>query len=745
MELKTQSRISIIKSKPDPVSIDFGIRRNSLMDLVEFVTGRPVSKEFLAQIYNSFERPNFIVRKLFEAAHSGISDIIPIGTIESRFFIVRHKEQNRVFTFGDYDHHVLPKNILKRMSNIKYLKERVFEFTDQDNYYGYLKNPKVFLTALYHPETFPLPRFSLAISDLIRAARIAGVAHVEAEDMQLGIKIEDIVARIIKEAPDIIGISATFGQQDVLDNLMSSLIDQNVLNKSQIVFGGSLSALNRVILLEKYPNAIVALGAGENTISDLIAVSRGELEISKVNGIAYKDANGEFIQTRVLSPRQTNEMLPELDLLRKTLSLKGVMQLESSRGCSYACSFCPRTHKGIWSGDDPHSLKILLPDICRLLDDFPEIARKIYLVDEEFFGYQADGESDQRVLDVASELQSKKIRFETSSRADQVFRPHKDKEWHINRLTVWQDLVARGLDRCLFGIESGVDSILKRFNKKSNSEQNSTAIRLLSLLGVPPRYTYITFDPLMSRDELIATYLYQGRTDLILKKACNLTTREIFHTATNAQEWSKMVKNEPFYRSISYMLVTMECLIDAPYTSVARSAGLTGTTNSNMGRIDSKYVDLDIGVMAFSAQCWIDRNFALDYLFKSIEKYTTGEVRSAIRKLRSVVKDYAYELLGLMLGLWGAEDPVLGLSSELRSYYKLQNCSEKFKIHDQKFHGKFEVTCDIMDLHFDRMVDQMRAQFQYISPHLPSGERSAIEEQLDRWSSTRGWDQINAL
>ena len=79
----------------------------------------------------------------------------------------------------------------------------------------------------------------------------------------------------------------------------------------------------------------------------------------------------------------------------------------------------------------------------------------------------------------------------------------------------------------LFGVESGVDSILERFNKETTGYQNALAIRTLSALGVPTRFTYITFDQLMTLEELKATYAFQGRTDLLLRPMPHLSAEEI--------------------------------------------------------------------------------------------------------------------------------------------------------------------------------------------------------------------------
>ena len=73
--------------------------------------------------------------------------------------------------------------------------------------------------------------------------------------------------------------------------------------------------------------------------------------------------------------------------------------------------------------------------------------------------------------------------------------------WHAGRAEMWRTLLRRGLRRMLFGVESGVDSILDRFNKETTGQQNALAIRTLSALAIPTRFTYITFDHLMTLEK----------------------------------------------------------------------------------------------------------------------------------------------------------------------------------------------------------------------------------------------------
>lgn len=86
-----------------------------------------------------------------------------------------------------------------------------------------LTRPRVRLAALCHPETFPLPRFPLCISDLARAIRSRFQGDVRLFDMQLGLEISDLLSEISADQPDIVGISAPFGQHDLLQRLADGL------------------------------------------------------------------------------------------------------------------------------------------------------------------------------------------------------------------------------------------------------------------------------------------------------------------------------------------------------------------------------------------------------------------------------------------------------------------------------------------------------------------------------------------
>lgn len=113
---------------------------------------------------------------------------------------------------------------------------------------------------------------------------------------------------------------------------------------------------------------------------------------------------------------------------------------------------------------------------------------------------------------------------------------------------------------------------------------------------MPTRFTYITFGHLTTFDELKATYAYQGRTDLLLHPLPGTPVEEIVNGVRDP-EWV-----------------------------AAHAAG-----RPSMGRRDARFADWCIGVCSQWAQLWVDRNFALDYTLKSLEKILDGDARRQVR------------------------------------------------------------------------------------------------------------------
>jgi hypothetical protein len=589
-----------------------------------------------------------------------------------------------------------------------------------------LERPRILLIGLYRPEHFPLPRFALGISAVARAARSTLSGTVRMLDMQLGVSLPVIQEAVTQHSPDIIGISATFGQHDIMTELLDGLTTS--ASERLILVGGSLSARNERVLLDRYPRLLVARGAGEPTIADAIAYWHGDVALNEIRGIGYVSSTGVGAlnagrlrkTARPASSMQT-DILPELDLLPITLRHRGVTQLETSRGCTNFCSFCPRSHKGMWVGLLAGTLPWIIQEIRQILTDFPDVSRTLYLVDEEFIGREDD--AVDRALHIAAILRAAAFQWETSCRIDQVVDPTKGIDWHRERASMWRELVRSGLRRCLFGVESGVTSILRRFNKETAAEQNVLAVRTLSALGVPTRFTYITFDHLMSFDELRESHAYQGRKDLLLEPLHDMSVEEIVAGVQDNGFVDRHTLNMPFCTEISYMLVSMECLSGAAYTRAVEAAGLVTRPRLSLGRLDAHFADWRIGVCSEKAQLWIDRSFALDYTLKSIEKLLDGPLRHAARYARRTMKTASYGLLGRMLDIISCY-PLTGASAGTRA---LADDIER-----------------AMNDEFSNLLSAMSDVIAPLLPSLPDSEAGILKREYDRWRNSSAWELINA-
>lgn len=589
-----------------------------------------------------------------------------------------------------------------------------------------LSRPEVLLASLYHPENFPLPRFPLGISDVARAARSTLLGTVRLEDMQLGLTLEGLAGLVREQAPDILGLSVTFGQHD----LMTALLDDVYAGGCPplVIAGGSLTARNEGQLLERYPQLLIARASGEATIEALLAHWHGDASLEEVPGLGYNGAprgGGLGIArrrtARPLTRDSTGDIFPELDLLPATFEHDGVAQLETSRGCTNYCSFCPRGHKGLWAGTGPDRLPWMLSEMRRVFDRHPGVSRTLYLVDEEFIGRGDDAAA--RACDVARAVAEAGFRWESSCRVDQVARPGESLAWHAARAGMWRTLLEHGLRRMLFGIESGVDTILDRFNKETTGEQNALAIRTLTALGVPTRFTYITFDHLMTLEELKASYAWQGRTDLLLHPQPHLDGENLARLVRDDERAARETTGRPLHTAISYMLVSMECLTGAAYTRKVQAAGLAGAEHPSMGRVDARFADWRIGVASGWAQRWVDRHFALDYTLKSLEKILDGPPRHAVREARTVLKDSAYTVLGEMIT----------------------------QIEGQPRQGGPEAGADLsarigaaLDAELDLLRARMDTALRETVRHLPAGHVATLQREHQKWESAGGWRLINA-
>jgi hypothetical protein len=737
MKNNNTKSVSIIRKAFLPLDRVSEVERPAVLALFLRTSGLSDTESIVDTLLSNYAEPLTQQLILEEACKGRANKIHITGTIEERlFFVFNDDGSGLVCSLGRPLKYAMKDGSGRDIAKVKNLITKyIGEFEISKEQYDRLSQPFVLLVALHHPENFPMPRFALGISDIGRALRKQKIGRVQMLDMQLGLSPDDIVTEIFRLKPNIIGISTTFGQQDVMEEICRKI--QVISNyKPLIVVGGSLAALNREAILRKCLAAMVANGAGELTMCDVVRSWIGDIPRQSILDVSFlDDVSNAIVETKSVSNRHYDDILPELDLLKPTLINGGVLQLESSRGCSYACSFCPREHKGIWAGEDADAIKNFFPEIVKLFDGVPSVAKRVFLVDEEFVGYENDDIGLERCLNFAGTMQLHGFDFETSSRIDQIVRLKKDKAWHIKRMQFWVNLVQQGLVRCLFGVESGVDSILIRFNKKTTSLQNILGIRTLSAIGIPIRITYITFDPLMTFDELLDSYHFLGRRDIFLLRSEGGSFEKIYDDVRDDGLLGTIENGVPFYHHVSYMLVSMEALIGSPYLTMVEQAGLAGDVNALMGRREVQYKDWRIGEISRISQLWVDRNFSLDYLLKSVEKISNASVKVALTKIRIVLRDAAYELFGLGLLIFGVKNirkpVILAKAYELAQHREISLAGDDGEA--------------ILNLAFQDLAAFVMGKFTLVENILSVELRERIKTNLQAWATRHDWRLINGV
>ena len=577
-----------------------------------------------------------------------------------------------------------------------------------------LIRPRIALVSLAIPEIQQYPRFPLAISVIANAIRNDFIADVDLFDLQIPDHKNHLFDLLAKNHYDIIGLSTTFGQYELCCSIANSLTE--LFPHAKIVIGGNLPAISPKPFLARCPSAIISLGEGELFFPQMIKYISGIIDVDEIDSAAFLDRLGN-LRITPQKHHHGSATLPELDLLIPTFQNLGVFQLETSRGCYNQCSFCPRHLKGAWRSTD--YLTDQLPNFLKLYKNTSRPYRNehqanvIYLVDEEFIG-GLSSEDRSRAVVITKYLHDFNLSYEMSFRMDNVFLSIDTQDVLIDKLQTLRSLRDNGLKRLLIGVESGVDPILKRFNKNVSSKENATGIRIISALDLPIRFTYITFDPLMSFNELVETYQFLGRTDLLLNK-WHGEDKALLALVTKEELPSTYLKNEPFYLEVPYMLVSLECLEHSMYLANAIRNNLkVQGTNFSLGKRDVDYLDKRIESMSHYSQLWIDRNYSLDYTLKSLAKLYPKDTSDAIRNVRKIYKRSSYALLGKMISLAEGEDA-------------------RTKI---DYSG-------LLNKHFAELAKNLGNSLSSLYPILTSVEAEALKQQYAIWRATDQWALIN--
>lgn len=629
-------------------------------------------------------------------------------------------------------------------------KETLCLFENTTDISKRLDFPKVLLINPAVKEVFPTPRLALCVGSLASYLRKYQRASVFITDMQVDWTIPKIMEYIEQIQPDVIGISISFGQMNPATSLLGNIFAPRkaLRKKPPVICGNVISSFAYKELLQMFPELIVCLSEGELSIAGIIDHIQGKLALGSVPGIAYK-RDGAIQTTPKKEVNMDDLPMPAMDTVQAIIRNNGALTMEISRGCSHsACSFCPRTHKPLrWKGMSALNVVKQIEHYKEVFDAFP-IERRLFMADEEFVGWMKSGRETARVNKIMEGLNEKhtNIKFETNTRIDQIYNPEKGKDWHIARMKMFTLCKKSGLERLLVGVESGCNSILKRFNKNISKNDSVFAIRILTALGVKMRITFITFDPLMTLSELKENIDFLERADIYLKEITPLQVgySELFDSINDERFVRHNSLNLPFYEFISYMLVSLDVLINCNYLSllaaeeVEQSKELILNKTSvdvNMARYKVAYMDEKIGEIAISCQSWIDKHFAFDYCLKGMYKTAKDYERDLIFAFRAKYRKISFYLLKSLVWILD-ETGTTNLEGNIVDNETLLRIRE----HVTGAKRKMNNTLTLFNKEMESMVKEVEHA---MAKGKIKDNNKMLKNVIKEWKRKRGWSLIN--
>jgi len=345
-------------------------------------------------------------------------------------------------------------------------------------------------------------RESLALGYLGAALRKFGYPARQINAERLMLPPDEVVRRVLNE-PDVllVGISAGSQRSYLATKAIAAGI-RKARPELPICVGGIFPTAADVEVIEDCRDIdIVVKGEGELALVELAWRLATGRTLAEMHGVTLRAPDASATQTpgrERLSDLDVIGFPTRIDIAEELAAGRPVRsaKLVASRGCYARCTFC-----SIHQIYGDHLVARRSPE--NVVAEMESIAaefgiRQFAFMDDLFITPSQRGyEWVDRFCEVLI-AKDQKFRFWLETRADTVT---------VERIT---KLVEAGMYGIFLGIESGVDSVLERWDKGITSRQNMEALdRLKEVAGLKAddiRIGYIMFDREMTFEELKLNY-----------------------------------------------------------------------------------------------------------------------------------------------------------------------------------------------------------------------------------------------
>lgn len=162
-------------------------------------------------------------------------------------------------------------------------------------------------------------------------------------DFSSGIAHNDIVSKILLQAPDIVGFSCYIWNYS--DFVTVSELLKKQASHLLLLFGGPMCSIESKQLFKEHSFMDIVchdVRNGENSFIDLLRALADKQSLLNVPGIAFKDEKGDVAVTpRSLEPVDRTFKVSPILMKNFPFDTKGsFVTLETSRGCPFDCGYC---------------------------------------------------------------------------------------------------------------------------------------------------------------------------------------------------------------------------------------------------------------------------------------------------------------------------------------------------------------------------------------------------------------------
>lgn len=464
-------------------------------------------------------------------------------------------------------------------------------------------------------EHCPPAMFPLGMAYVARVLGDAGhkVRVIDADGER--ISREEVLKRVKKSSFDVVGTGGLITTYRYVKWLAKELKD--AYPDVPVVVGGSLATSVPELVLENIPADVCVLGEGEETAKELASALEEGSDLSKVNGLCYKeDGAKKYTEHRKLIEPLDSIPFPAWDLfpVEKYLRIPGnasgfkkKMNVSTIRACPFRCTYCYHIF-----GYVPRyrSAQNILEEI--------RVLKEKYGVEFIVFSDDLFVANRKRVLEFCNLLKKEKLGVEwSSSMRVNVVDPELLKEMR-SAGCVWAS----------FGIESGSQKILNELNKGVTVEQAEKGIRMAREAGIKVDASFMMGAPGETRETVEETIEFCKRNDfyvtffLVTPYPGTPLYEQVKHKVKNLDEWVSDLDDATKFT------INLTSMSDGELLALKKEAEKR-TRENYLGNHPFRKVFYELlrkqGVDAFKVFGYYDRNGLANLLKRGVLHFAYGK------------------------------------------------------------------------------------------------------------------------